>query len=453
MSRRILFRTALLGALAVPFGARGAHAQQYIQQVQNQMRQHTTSVYSNGYTALTEIVTGNLNRGSTNSHSLTLNGGRRYVIVGVCDNDCTDVDLKLYGPDGGLIAQDIDTDDYPTLQFTAPVSGNYRVDVIMATCNTQPCYYGVQLFGQGGQQAMNQPVPMNQPTPVPMAAPVGIGPTQMGTIAFNQQVTGNLQPSDGRLDNKPSQAWAFQCSQGQTFQMDILSTWDNYAVVLDPFNNRVAQDDDTGEGLNARITHTCTQTGVYHLVVTTYTASTSTGTYTLQVQQLGNLNQPQPLMNQPQPINPQPMPTPMPMAMPTPQAAPGATMPTPTPASMPITGSIPGPGQIGQVQVGTNVQGRLETGDQRMNDGTFADVWQFQGRAGQHIVIELRSEEFDTYLQLLDAAGNRLAEDDDSLGDLDSKIEFNLPANGMYQIVVNNFGDDRRAGIYTLSLR
>src|SRR4051812_26251476 len=109
MSRRFLARTALLGLLAVPFGARGAHAQQYVQQVQNQMRQHTSSVLSNGYSALTEIVTGSLNRGSTNSHSLTLNQGRRYVVVGVCDNDCTDVDLKLYGPDGGLISQDIDT--------------------------------------------------------------------------------------------------------------------------------------------------------------------------------------------------------------------------------------------------------------------------------------------------------------------------------------------------------
>ena len=105
------------------------------------------------------------------------------------------------------------------------------------------------------------------------------------------------------------------------------------------------------------------------------------------------------------------------------------------------------------MQVGTNVQGRLETGDQRMNDGTFADVWQFQGQAGQHIVIELRSEEFDTYVQLLDAQGNRLADDDDSLGNLDSKVEYTLGATGMYQIVINNFCEDRRAGIYTLTLR
>ena len=40
-----------------------------------------------------------------------------------------------------------------------------------------------------------------------------------------------------------------------------------------------------------------------------------------------------------------------------------------------------------------------------------------------------------------------------TLGNLDSKVEFTLTASGMFQIVVNNFSDERRAGIYTLSVR
>ena len=32
-------------------------------------------------------------------------------------------------------------------------------------------------------------------------------------------------------------------------------------------------------------------------------------------------------------------------------------------------------------------------------------------------------------------------------------IEYTLPANATYTIVVNNFGEDRRAGIYTLTIR
>lgn len=411
-----------------------AQSASYVQQLQGYMNNYASPVMSRGFQAVTQMVTGGLNSSANGSHPVSLNAGRSYVILGVCDNDCTDVDLRLYGPDGSTVIQDLATDDHPTLNFTAPSTGNYRLEVIMATCRQSPCYYGVQLFGGSSTGAA-----LNQPTNI---QPINTGsPTQMGQIAINQQVSGNLTTMDGRWDNKPTQTWAFACQTGQAFQMNVLSTWDNYAIVIDPMGNVVGRDDDSGEGLNARVEHTCAMTGVYRLGVTTYQSSTTPGSYTMQIQGVAMAT---------------PMNTPVPMAAPTSpvtQSAPGATMPAAAAASLPITGGIPAPGQVGSVTVGTNVQGRLETGDQRMNDGTWADVWQFQGMQGQRIIIELRSEEFDTYVQLLDAQGNRLAEDDDSLGNLDSKVEFTLPAAGMYQIVVNNFSDERRAGIYTLSVR
>jgi len=281
------------------------------------------------------------------------------------------------------------------------------------------------------------------PQPMNMAAP-----TAMGQIGANQQVSGNLTSMDGRWDNKPAQTWAFACQAGQAFQMDVLSTWDNYAIVFDPMNTPVARDDDTGEGLNARINYTCAMTGVYRLGVTTYTSSTTPGAYTLQVQSMGAT-----MAMQPQPMAPTPLP------MPTPQSAPGATMPGPAGAAGivgGITGGIPAPGQIGHISVGTNVQGRLETGDQRMNDGTWADVWYFQGTQGQRVVIELRvavANVFDPYLQLLDPAGSKLAEDTDGAGNHNSRITFTLREAGRFQIVVNNEGDSRKTGRYTLSLR
>ena len=131
--------------------------------------------------------------------------------------------------------------------------------------------------------------------------------------------------------------------------------------------------------------------------------------------------------------------------------APAAT--TPQPIAPVATGDIAAPGQQAVINAGETRRGRLETGDRAMNDGTWADIWTFQGRQGQRVRIECRSTEFDTYLQLLDPQSVRLAEDDDSLGDQNSLIEFTLPANGTYQIVVNNFGEDRRAGIYSLTLR
>ncbi len=120
---------------------------------------------------------------------------------------------------------------------------------------------------------------------------------------------------------------------------------------------------------------------------------------------------------------------------------------------VPVSGDIPAPGQVGIISAGMSVHGRLEPGDMMMTDSTYADIWRFEATAGQHVRIELRSDEFDTYLQLLDTQYNVLAEDDDSLGDLNSVIEFTIPTTGTYQVVVNNYEGDRKAGVYTLTLR
>lgn len=279
--------------------------------------------------------------------------------------------------------------------------------------------------------------------PAPVQTVTGGIPNPVGTIGINQQVSGTLTSMDQRFDGKPVHLYNFSCIAGLSFQMDVLSSWDNYAIVLDPSGTVVARDDDTGEGLNARLLYTCPMSATYRLGVTTFLPSTQPGPYTLQVTSAGamapqpTVGQPQPIVGQAQPLAGQPAPAAQPVAQP--QAMP--------------TAAVAAPGVTATIQVGQTVPGRLEQGDRTMSDGTWADVFQFQGAAGQRVTIELRSEEFDTFLQLLDSQGNRLAEDDDSLGDLDSRIVFTLPAAGTYQIVVNNYGEARRAGTYTLTLR
>ena len=271
---------------------------------------------------------------------------------------------------------------------------------------------------------------VSQPVVTPIVTAANIAP--IGTIGLNQQVQNNLVPGGTSLDGKPIHTYSFQCTAGQAFQMDVLSEWDNYSIVFDPMGNNVAHDDDSGEGLNSRITYTCPQTGAYRLGVTTYSASTTTGLYTLRVQALGTptpLGQPTPI-GQPQPI----------------------AQPIPQPVAVQATNMIAAPGATEQIAIGQTMRGRLETGDQIMQDSTFADLWQFQGTGGQTVQIDVRSDEFDTYMQLLDANGTKLGEDDDSGGNLDSRLIFTLPTTGLFQIVVNNAGHSRRAGIYTVSI-
>ena len=266
-----------------------------------------------------------------------------------------------------------------------------------------------------------------QVTNMPSVNAIGM----VGQIGLNQQVQNTLVAGGASWNNKPIHVYGYQCQPGQSAQIDILSSWDNYLIVFDPNGVEVAHDDDSGEGLNARLRFSCPTAGQYRLGVTTGLASTTPGSYTLQVQQIAGMGQVVPLpgaVTQPTPV--------------TPPVTPTVTAPT---------NMIPAPGQIGQIMVGQTVQGRLEAGDQMMgSDSTYADIWQFQANAGQAIAIQLSSEDFPTYLQLLDGAGNVLQE---SAGHPNSGLAFTLPSAGTYQIVVNSNGRQRRTGLYVLTLR
>lgn len=133
-------------------------------------------------------------------------------------------------------------------------------------------------------------------------------------------------------------------------------------------------------------------------------------------------------------------------------ARPPAAVQRPGPGAPPVN-AIPAPGEIARIAVGQVMQGELEPGDLLMADSTLADVWELQGMAGATVTIDVRSDEFDTLLQVLDAAGTLVGQDDDSGGDLNSRLTLTLPATGTYRIVVNSAGHERRAGRYILSVR
>ena len=92
------------------------------------------------------ILRGSLDRGESAWHAVTLSQGRVYAAQGYCDEDCSDLDLKISTPSGTPLDSDADVDDYPHLRFTAPVNGTYRLTVTMARCSVAPCAYGVRMY-------------------------------------------------------------------------------------------------------------------------------------------------------------------------------------------------------------------------------------------------------------------------------------------------------------------
>jgi hypothetical protein len=75
-----------------------------------------------------------------------LEAGVEYMIVGVCDYDCSDLDLVLLDEAGEVLEQDLEMDDVPLLSFTPVRSGRLVLEVRMPSCSTEICYFGVMAF-------------------------------------------------------------------------------------------------------------------------------------------------------------------------------------------------------------------------------------------------------------------------------------------------------------------
>lgn len=98
-----------------------------------------------------------------------------------------------------------------------------------------------------------------------------------------------------------------------------------------------------------------------------------------------------------------------------------------------------------QIEYSQTVEGTLTEQE------TFHE-YRFSAQAGDGVVIRLSSDDFDSYLRLLDESGFELASNDDGGGNLNSLIgPFNIPSTGTYTIRASSLGGSA-TGDYTLSL-
>lgn len=99
-----------------------------------------------------------------------------------------------------------------------------------------------------------------------------------------------------------------------------------------------------------------------------------------------------------------------------------------------------------------NANDKLDKARKGMAPKRFMKVEEVTLSAGATYTIDLESTEFDTYLLVEDAKGNVLAEDDDSGGDLNAKVVFRAPNDGIYRIVITSY-QPNAVGNYTLTIR
>jgi hypothetical protein len=147
MNRRTLAAALALSASALT--AAPAHAQDtWERQVTRLLGQVASVATDNGMTLTHEPWIGSLNDGTSERHTINLRAGTSYALVGVCDNDCTDLDFRLYDANGNEVAEDVATDDTPVITITPRRSGQYVLQAVMADCRADPCRYGIGVYGK-----------------------------------------------------------------------------------------------------------------------------------------------------------------------------------------------------------------------------------------------------------------------------------------------------------------
>jgi hypothetical protein len=87
---------------------------------------------------------GSLRQGATATATLQIAGGGA-AIIGVCDENCSDVDMIVRDPSGREVGRDFEDDDTPLVFLETTTAGRYTVEMQMPGCNGT-CNWGAAAY-------------------------------------------------------------------------------------------------------------------------------------------------------------------------------------------------------------------------------------------------------------------------------------------------------------------
>ena len=134
---------AAIAAASLAFSAGQASAQDYPEQIWSQLQQLRSHYPQH---SLQNYILGHMAEDRTDSWTIGLAPNTAYVIAGVCDTDCADLDIIVWDADGNAIAQDELDDDVPIVELKTGASSRYTIEVKMFDCSANTCYFGFGLF-------------------------------------------------------------------------------------------------------------------------------------------------------------------------------------------------------------------------------------------------------------------------------------------------------------------
>lgn len=239
-------------------------------------------------------------------------------------------------------------------------------------------------------------------------------PTESRTLSVGEDVEGSLGPSDVSVFGASAQAWAVQGRAGVPFSVDLISeAFDAFLYAQGPGMDEWLENDDGAGRCDSRLTFVFPEDGLYRIVVTSLGAGS--GSYRLVTSR------------EPGPPHPDP-----------------------------CLGAVAEPSaSIEGVEVGASLEPEVTydgtmTGNEGRIDERYVQAWSLQGRAGDRWAIELRSDDFDTYVYLAGPGFPALLSDDDGAGDLDSRLCVQLPEDGEYTVYGGPYSEQRAGERFTV---
>ena len=227
-------------------------------------------------------------------------------------------------------------------------------------------------------------------------------------VAVGESMTGELTETDPTLDDGKGAYYdlyrvTMRKGQGIVIDMTAPGDLDSYLAIgrMDGDTLAVeANDDDGGGDKNARLRFTAKEDGTYIIRAQALDAN-STGSYTLKVAE---------------------------------RAIRAATV----------------------ANLASNVltNGELTDSDDEADDGSLFDAYRITGRAGEQIIVTMRSSAVDSYLvigKMTDGEWTQIAFDDDGAGGNHARLEHTFDESGDYIIRANTVGAGK-TGAYTIRL-
>lgn len=261
------------GCVAMAFVLASSASAQDAQQIQRLFDKAADQMRQRGYAATSPMSEGTLSASGKERIKLHVAGSGLTQIMGLCDTNCSDIDLALYDGSGNLIDKDVLTDDVPIVTWRGGAA-DLTVEVMMMKCKVSSCHYGVQSFVKSAAAS---------------ASPSGIDVSDLASrnlrvLHIGDEVRGTLTPASvERSDGTYMDGYFYDAAAGEQITATLRSAdFDSWLIIDQPHGPLRKWDDDSGGGHDSRLTITFPQAGRYIIAANTV-AKHSTGNYTLTI--------------------------------------------------------------------------------------------------------------------------------------------------------------------------